>query len=243
MRFLPVLDLKDGLVVRGLAGRRHEYRPIVSRLTPSPRPRDVARAFRDHFGLTDLYLGDLDAIAGQPPALDVYAALHADGFRLSVDAGVRVAADGVRLARAGVETVVAGLETLTGPAALAELCDLLGPARVLFSLDLKSGQPLIDLAGWQAADAAGMPARAVACGVRRLLVLDLARVGVGEGTGTEALCLSVSAAFPEVEVLAGGGIRDAADLERLQQHGVAGVLVASALHDGRLCRADLARFA
>ena len=37
-----------------------------------------------------------------------------------------------------------------------------------------------------------------------------------------------------MEVFAGGGVRDLADLGRLRQCGVAGVLVASALHDGRL---------
>src|SRR3954471_14297815 len=126
MRILPVIDLLDGRGVGGSPGRAAEYRPVVSRLTASARPLDVARAFRDHFGLTDLYLADLDAIAGQPPALDVYAALRAGGFRLTLDAGIRRAADGMGLADAGVEAVVAGLETVAGPAALADLCREIG---------------------------------------------------------------------------------------------------------------------
>src|SRR5262245_32896730 len=122
MRVIPVLDLKDGQVVRGIAGRRHEYRPVVSRLTPSSQPADVARAFRDHLGLTELYLADLDAIAGAPPALPAYAAVRALGLRLWVDAGVRDLADAEPLAAAGIEGIVAGLETLRGPAALEGLC-------------------------------------------------------------------------------------------------------------------------
>jgi phosphoribosylformimino-5-aminoimidazole carboxamide ribotide isomerase len=35
-------------------------------------------------------------------------------------------------------------------------------------------------------------------------------------------------------VIAGGGIAGPADLDRLAAHGVSGVLVASALHDGRI---------
>src|SRR6266542_6361151 len=89
MRVLPVLDLKAGVVVRGVGGRRHEYRPVVSRLTTSSDPLAVARAFRQHFGLSELYLADLDALAGVAPALPTYAILRADGFRLWVDAGVR----------------------------------------------------------------------------------------------------------------------------------------------------------
>ena len=88
MRVLPVIDLLGGQVVRGVAGRREEYRPIVSRLTSSTRPLDVARGFREHLRLDELYLADLDAIAGKRAAVDVCAALLSDGFRLWVDAGV-----------------------------------------------------------------------------------------------------------------------------------------------------------
>ena len=83
MRVVPVLDLKDGIVVRGVGGRRDEYRPIVSRLTSSCQPLDVAEAFRDHFGLSELYLADLDAIAGKPPALALFRALQNKRFLLS----------------------------------------------------------------------------------------------------------------------------------------------------------------
>jgi phosphoribosylformimino-5-aminoimidazole carboxamide ribotide isomerase len=233
MRILPVLDVQGGRVVRGVGGRRQEYRPVVSRLTPSCRPVDVAEAFRDHFGLSELYVADLDAIGGAAPELALYAALRSRDFRLWVDAGVRTAATAGPVAAAGVEGVVAGLETLAGPEVLAELCRDLGE-RVVFSLDLRDGVPLGDVSGWGCADAPSLAARAVAAGVRRLIVLDLARVGEGGGTGTEDLCRRLAGTYPGVDVIAGGGVRGLADLERLRQCGAAGVLVASALHDGRL---------
>jgi phosphoribosylformimino-5-aminoimidazole carboxamide ribotide isomerase len=79
----------------------------------------------------------------------------------------------------------------------------------------------------------------MARGVRRLLVLDLARVGVSAGTGTEAVCARLAAAHAEVEILAGGGVRGPEDLDRLRRSGVKGVLVASALHEGKLRRQDV----
>jgi phosphoribosylformimino-5-aminoimidazole carboxamide ribotide isomerase len=239
MRIVPVLDLKGGVVVRGIGGRREEYRPVVSRLTASARPLDVAAAFRDFFGLSDLYLADLDAIAGRAPALTIYAALRSYGFRLWVDAGLRRAADAEALAGAGIEGIVAALETLAGPAELTDLVQRFGRERVLFSLDLRAGRPLGDLNAWQVPDASALAGRAIACGVRRLIVLDLARVGVSGGTGTETLCRSLTAQFPNVELVVGGGVRDLGDLQRLWHAGVTAVLVASALHDGRLSPADL----
>ena len=77
MRVIPVLDIKDGLVVRGIGGRRDEYRPIASKLTASCQPVDVARAFRDLLGLEEIYLADLDAIAGARPAWDIYREIQA----------------------------------------------------------------------------------------------------------------------------------------------------------------------
>src|SRR5947209_5989706 len=83
-------------------------------LRPS-RPGAVARAFRDRFGFTEFYLADLDAIAGAPPALEVYAAIRELGCRLWVDAGLHNESQARVLAATGVEVIVAGLETISGP--------------------------------------------------------------------------------------------------------------------------------
>ena len=67
--------------------------------------------------------------------------------------------------------------------------------------------------------------QAIQAGVRRVLILDLAHVGVGEGTGTESLCARLTAAYPHVEFSAGGGVRGVEDLHRLRNCGVQNVLV------------------
>jgi phosphoribosylformimino-5-aminoimidazole carboxamide ribotide isomerase len=70
-------------------------------------------------------------------------------------------------------------------------------------------------------------------GVAEVLVLDLARVGRGEGPDVDTLRV-VRNAVPGVRLLAGGGVRNDADLRRLGDAGVDGVLVGSALHAGAL---------
>lgn len=239
MRIIPVLDLMQGRVVRAVAGRRHTYQPVTSRLTPSSQPVEVARAFRTHFGLTELYLADLDAIRGSGPALATFAALREDGFHLWVDAGVETVERVRQVAAAGVEGLVVGLETVAGPEVLGEAVGAFGD-RVTFSLDLRAGAPLGNRDAWAATAAWSIAGQAVGLGVRHLLVLDLARIGVGTGTGTEDMCARLAQTYPGVEVSAGGGVRGMADVRRLGASGVRGVLVATALHDGTLCREDLA---
>ncbi len=71
MRVIPVLDIMGGVVVRGVAGRRSEYRPIESSLCSSCDPPVVARAIVERFGLAEFYIADLDAISGAEPAWNV----------------------------------------------------------------------------------------------------------------------------------------------------------------------------
>jgi phosphoribosylformimino-5-aminoimidazole carboxamide ribotide isomerase len=238
LRIVPVLDVMNGVVVRGVAGRRSEYRPLVSRLADSCRPAEVAAALHARFGFTEFYVADLDAIAGAAPSFPV-AFLHERGFRVWLDAGVVDDLAAIAVAQQGVERVVVGLETVASPEEVARCADGLGE-RVVFSLDLRGGSPLGKVEKWRTADSFGVAEQAIELGVRRVLVLDLARVGVGGGTGTEELCKRLAAKFPHVEVSAGGGVRGADDLHRLRDVGVCNVLVASALHDGRLSPDDLA---
>jgi phosphoribosylformimino-5-aminoimidazole carboxamide ribotide isomerase len=240
MRVIPVIDLKAGVVVRGSAGRRHEYKPNASLLIPSSDPIEVAQAFRDRFALDEIYLADLDAIAGHSPTLPVYEAIRRLGFQLWVDAGVRDIEEALCLAQAGVEKTVIGLETVAGPQALEVIVRKLGNDGIAFSLDLKESLPLGDTSQWCGPQAWSIAAQAIATGVSHLIVLDLAHVGVGGGTGTEVLCRRLATHFPDVELIAGGGIGNLQELDQLSAAGVDGVLVASALHDGRLSREDLA---
>jgi len=241
MRILPVLDVLGGQVVRGIGGRRHEYRPIVSRLTQSAAPLDVARAIQNEYGLSCLYLADLDAISGSPPALSLYAELRDAGFQLCVDAGLHIANDAEPLFAAGVDEVVFGLETLQGPSELAAAVKRHG-RRIIFSLDMRDGEPLGNQNAWKHGDALSVAEQALAAGVQRIILLDLTRVGVGTGVGTEVLCRRIARAFPRMEIIAGGGVRGVEDLRRLRECSVGGVLMASVLHDGGITPDELGKF-
>ncbi len=239
MNIIPVLDLLDGVVVRGVAGRRSEYRPISSCLTPSTDPLDVASAIRDALALDFFYVAELDAILGVDFELNTLRELNAVGAGIMVDAGVRSMQTAASLFDAGIHTVIAGLETIPGPNLLGQLCREFGSERICFSLDVKGGAPLGRLDAWASSDPLDLATEAIDCGVTRIIVLDLARVGVAGGTGTDQLCGQLRSRFPNVQLTTGGGVRGAQDILDQRAIGVENVLVASAIHNGSIDREDV----
>jgi phosphoribosylformimino-5-aminoimidazole carboxamide ribotide isomerase len=185
-------------------------------------------------------VADLDAILDDAPHVDLYSELAARDFQLIVDAGLRDMERAAALFAAGVNSVVAGLETIPGPQLLRDLCVEFGPDRVLFSLDLKYGEPLFAPdAVFDSTAPLGIAAVAQDAGIRRMIVLDLAAVGTGAGLSTLPLCREIRHRFPGVQIVTGGGIRNANDLRELNRAGLDGVLIATALHNGSITRNDL----
>jgi phosphoribosylformimino-5-aminoimidazole carboxamide ribotide isomerase len=143
-----------------------------------------------------------------------------------------------RLLELGVARAVIGTETLARAAVLERLRAQLPDAPLVLSLDLRSGRVLSSDPELAALGAPEALARLGRFGVREVIVLDLARVGSGAGPDV-ALIRELAARFPELELLAGGGVRDVADLRALAEAGAAGALVATALHGGAIGRGDL----
>lgn len=237
MRVIPVLDILAGQVVHAAGGRRHEYKLLHCNWTASTHPKDVAKALTERFGFKEIYAADLDAIAGRPlnrPALDELCDL---GLHLWLDGGIHDAADARQIA-ALADTVVVGLETVDGPDAMAAILSEIPAQRIVFSLDLRDGQPLANTNAWDGASPQAIASQALALGIQRILVLDLARVGSNAGPGGLDLCRCL-VTTPGCEISLGGGVRGPGDLRELPRLGIHAVLVASALYDGRITPSDL----
>ena len=129
---------------------------------------------------------------------------------------------------------------------LSAIVRLVGESRVVFSLDLRLGSPVLHPAMLDAEgalpDALSLAGQAMDCGVSSLVVLDLARIGTGCGTDL-GLIEGLRKGFPDIRLLAGGGVLTRRDLDRMRDAGCDGALVASAIHAGTITAADLAALA
>jgi phosphoribosylformimino-5-aminoimidazole carboxamide ribotide isomerase len=231
VEIVPVIDLKDGVVVRARHGDRASYRPIETPLSATADPLGVASGLMSLHPFRTLYIADLDAIGGN---CDNAATLKEiagrfPGLELWVDNGCGDQRDAEALL-AGIPSasLVLGSESQRD---VALVYALRADPRILLSLDFR-GETFLGpdalLAGtdlWPA----------------RVIVMTLARVGSGAGPDFERFD-DIRQRTPNRRFYIAGGLRDAADLAAAKRAGAAGTLVASALHDGRVTGADLARF-
>jgi phosphoribosylformimino-5-aminoimidazole carboxamide ribotide isomerase len=139
----------------------------------------------------------------------------------------------------GVSKVVIGTETLQSKSFVGEAVRLFGSERVIVSLDLKGDKVLVKLGFAGCKSPMCLLRKFKEMGVSGVIVLDLARVGSGEGVDVVFL----KKVFKEVpmDVYVGGGVRDINDLVELKELGVSGVLVATALHSGKISIEELKR--
>ena len=227
MQAIPVIDLMGGAVVRARMGDRASYRPLESPLSPTSDPVDVVRGLLGVYPFGALYVADLDAIQRNGANLPALRRIRA-GFpalQMWIDNGAADPAALEALIHAGLGAPVIGSESQRDSALIAQHR---ASSRVVLSLDFRGdafqGPPEI------LAEPGLWP--------RRIIVMTLARVGSGAGPDLRRLA-AIRSVAGEREIYAAGGVRDAADLVGLKAAGASGALIATALHERRIVRADL----
>jgi phosphoribosylformimino-5-aminoimidazole carboxamide ribotide isomerase len=228
MELIPVLDLQGGVVVRARLGRRQDYRPLNTPLSPTSEPVDVMRGLLTLHSFAAAYVADLDAIAGHGDHSAALAALRARcAVSLWVDNGTADPGAARRFLATGLGRLVIGSESQRDRWLVQEFAH---EPRVALSLDFREDRFL----GPEAllADPALWPA----C----VIVMSLTRIGSAAGPDFARLKTIRAAAGPERRIYAAGGVRDAHDLAMLAQAGINGALIASCLHDGRVTKQELA---
>lgn len=229
MEVIPVLDLKQGVVVHARMGRRDQYRPIETPLASTSSPVDVARGLLAIHPFETFYIADLDAIerAGDNDAALTRLKTELPNLVFWVDNGVADLARANSWLGTGLGNLVLGSESQRDGSLVRRLS---ADDRVILSLDYRGNAFLGPAA--LLSDAADWPGKIIA--------MTLARVGSANGPDLDRLS-AIRARAPDKLIYAAGGVRDPSDLAALRRAGITGALVASSLHNGKLTGAQLAR--
>lgn len=242
MQIIPVIDIRNGVAVRAVAGDRARYRAIESLLTNSTEPAEVLKTLDRHFPCEVCYVADLDAIERQQLNRCTIAEMIRTGVALIVDAGAETFEQIEALLEIGVRQVVLASESLHDLSQLKTLVTQIDSASLIFSIDLRHGELLVCDPAWQGKSPLDLVRFVIERGLRQLIVLDLAAVGTGHGVPTLQLCQDIRRISPDLRIISGGGVDSVASVADAAEAGVDGLLIASALHDGRLTAEDLAAY-
>ena len=222
MKIIPVIDLKDGVVVHAHLGLRDQYQPIHTQLCQSAELFKVMEAFLTLADFDCFYIADLNAITGQGHHQALINELLKTYPQKTfwIDSGYQTFKD-----YADNHLPVLGSECYSEDQAL-ELSTFnkrfilsldYGPSGALGATSLFSDQTL-----WPAT----------------IIIMTLNRVGSQQGPDLEILT-AFCKRYPEQHFVAAGGIRNIEDLQSLKHIGIYQALLASALHSGNIVPTSL----
>ena len=211
-----------GLAVHARQGHREQYQPLRSELCDSPEPRRVLEVLLRLYPFRTVYIADLDALMGRPAQTGLLQELRREfpHLRFWVDRGLPEGwTEGNPVWKSNPVTVL-GSESLD-QADLPRLGEI--HAQYLLSLDFREGR----LLGPEEL------LRNPAFWPEWVILMNLTRVGAPLGPDM-AQALEFTKKYPKHRFFVAGGVRDPGDLARLKAGGMAGVLIASALHSGKV---------
>jgi phosphoribosylformimino-5-aminoimidazole carboxamide ribotide isomerase len=222
MKIIPVIDLKDGVVVHAQQGLREQYQPISTDLCQSSDIYKVIEAFLGAYDFDTIYIADLNAITqqGGHESLIAEVLIAFPSILFWIDSGYQ------RFKRySGNHLPVLGSECYSDET-IRELKDF--NKRFILSLDYSMSEALgpknlfSDQNLWP----------------DTIIIMTLNRVGSNHGPDLDKLN-GFCRQYPHKHFIAAGGIRNADDLLALKKVGVHQALIASALHSGAISRDDI----
>jgi phosphoribosylformimino-5-aminoimidazole carboxamide ribotide isomerase len=237
MHIIPAIDLIGGNCVRLTQGDYEQVKEYNS------DPLAVARQYEEA-GLKRLHLVDLDGARQKKivnlPVLERIAGqtnLHVDfGGGVQSDEDLKAAFD------AGAKQITGGSIAVRNPKLFEQWIATWGPERIILGADVRGRE--IAISGWQEGGGVElMPflRRYVALGIQYVVCTDVSKDGLLQGPSFQ-LYKDILTEFPELKLIASGGVATLNDLHQLRGLGCWGCIVGKAIYEGRISVAELAGF-
>ena len=237
MHIIPAIDLIEGKAVRLTQG---DY---SQNTVYNARPLDVAKQFEDA-GLTRLHLVDLDGAKAKKIVNHRVLEAIAGHTRLHVDFGGGVQSDDdLRIAfECGAQQVTGGSVAVKKPELFEGWLKQHGGEKLILGADAKGEK--IAVGGWEEGTELWVydfVQQWVEKGAKYAISTDVAKDGLLQGPSFE-LYKNLREAAPDLHVIASGGVSSMADIEKLAEQNLFGVIVGKAIYEGRVTLAELSAF-
>ena len=229
MELIPAIDIIDGKCVRLSQG---DY---SSKKVYSENPVDMAKRFED-YGLRRLHFVDLDGAASSH--IVNYRVLEQIAVQTSLvidfGGGIKSSKDIDIAFESGAAMVTIGSVAVKQPQLMTDWIGKYGAEKVILGADAKDRR--IAVSGWKEdskLELLPFLSDYINKGIKKVLCTDISRDGMLQGPSI-ALYKEIMETFPNLELIASGGVSSIDDIYRLEEAGVPAVVFGKALYEGRI---------
>ncbi len=234
MIIIPAIDIIDGKAVRLTKG---DYR---QKKIYNEDPLEVARMFEDA-GIVRLHLVDLDGAKQKKIINHKVLERIASNTGLQIDFGGGVQSDhDIRLAfDSGARQVTGGSIAVKNPGLFENWLNSYGAERIILGADVLNGK--IAVSGWQEDSSWDLDTfleKYISKSIRYVISTDVSKDGVLAGPAVD-LYNDMTLKFPQLEIIASGGVASMDDIIELDKFPLHGVIVGKAIYENRITIKEL----
>jgi len=234
MRIIPALDIIDGKCVRLVNG---DYQKMT---VYSNDPLEMAKRFEAH-GMQHLHLVDLDGAKSN--RIINYKILEKIAVKtnLTIDFGGGIKSDDdLRIAfNSGASQITGGSIAVNDPQRFSGWIRDYGSSKIILGADVKD--TTVAISGWlEDSDQKIIPflQEYVQKGIEYVICTDINRDGTLEGPSID-LYSELLQTFPEIKLIASGGISDVKALLELDELGCDAAIIGKAIYENRISLKEL----
>ena len=234
IELIPAIDIIEGKCVRLTKG---EY---SSQKTYSENPLEIAKQLED-IGVKRLHMVDLDGAKSKHIVNNKVLETIANSTSLKIDfgGGIKSDADIHTAFDSGASLVTIGSVASTSPELFMSWIDKYGTDKIILGADVRNG--MISINGWKEDSQYSLfdfLDKYIEAGIINILCTEISRDVMLEGPATD-LYKEIMQRYPNINLIASGGISCMKDIEVLDDNGIPSVVFGKAMYEERISMADI----
>jgi len=229
IELIPAIDIINGQCVRLTKGD-YDQKKVYNN-----DPAAVAKEF-EQLGFRRLHTVDLDGAKSKHIVNDAVLRSITTETKLIVDfgGGIKTEEDIEKAFEAGASMVTVGSIAVTKPALFIQWLEKYGADKMILGADVRNG--MISINGWKEdskEELLPFLKKYIDAGVKNVLCTEISKDGTLQGPAV-TLYKEVMKAYPQLHLIASGGVSQKEDIEELEREGIPAVVFGKAIYEGRI---------
>lgn len=229
IELIPAIDIINGQCVRLTKGD-YDQKKVYN-----DDPVAVAKEF-EQTGFRRLHIVDLDGAKSKHIMNDDVLRRITSETGLIVDfgGGIKTGEDIEKAFKAGASMVTVGSIAVTQPQLFITWLNQYGADKMILGADVRNG--MISINGWKedsTEELLPFLKKYIDAGVKNVLCTEISKDGTLQGPAV-TLYKEVMKAYPQLHLIASGGVSRKEDIEELEREGIPAVVFGKAIYEGRI---------